>query len=269
MKSVHAVVHIHSDWSYDGRWSLGRLVSLFAKFGVGALLMSEHTHAFDSDKWKKYKQACEAASTDRTRIVAGLEYSDEQNLIHTMVWGDLPFLGETRPVDGLLRQVRELGGVAVLAHPSRRDAWKEFQPSWLDYVSGVEVWNRKTDGWCPSAETLAWIDLHHASVPHFVGLDFHNVRQLYPLTMELRVEDDVETGALDAMRHRRCEARAWGLAAGRFTSGVLAGTSRAAESLRQTIRQTIQGARFVRGTCSGLDGDAPAHHASDQSRYVR
>ena len=136
-------------------------------------------------------------------------------------------------------------------------------------MSGVEVWNRKADGWCPSAETLTWINLHHASVPHFVGLDFHSVRQLYPLTMELRVEDDMETSVFDAMRHKRCEARAWGLAAAKFTSGILAGMSRVAESSRVTIRQVVRGTRSGRGRCISVDGGAPAHQTSDQSRYMR
>ena len=49
------------------------------------------------------------------------------------------------------------GGVAVLAHPARRAASECFRPELARHLAGVEVWNRKYDGWAPGelASTLA------------------------------------------------------------------------------------------------------------------
>ncbi|MEX0746110.1 MAG: hypothetical protein WD118_10960, partial [Phycisphaeraceae bacterium] len=91
--SITAAVHMHSDWSYDGEWPLDRLAACFARRGCRVLLMSEHDRGFDEARWQAYRQACQAASTDRLLLVPGMEYSDPTNTIHILTWGEAPFLG--------------------------------------------------------------------------------------------------------------------------------------------------------------------------------
>jgi hypothetical protein len=98
----------------------------------------------------------------------------------------------------------------VFAHPTRREAWKRFEPSWADKLLGVEVWNRKYDGWAPS-RTAPGISEKSGGI-RFVGLDFHTRRQSFPLAMALNLdrEDINEQNVIDCLRRRRCHARALG-----------------------------------------------------------
>jgi hypothetical protein len=109
----------------------------------------------------------------------------------------------------VLAEVRAAKGVAVLAHPSRRDAWKCYDPSWTDGLLGIEVWNRKYDGWAPSHTAPPLVSIAGA-VP-FVGLDFHTPRQLFPLAMALDMDEGLnEEAVVNCLRSRRCYARTFG-----------------------------------------------------------
>jgi hypothetical protein len=105
--------------------------------------------------------------------------------------------------------VKEAGGVAVLAHPFRRDAWQCFERSWGDALTGIEVWNRKYDGWAPR---LISQDLQQSvgAIP-FVGLDFHTQKQFFPLAMAMDIDSEVtERAVLDCIRARRVTPRVFG-----------------------------------------------------------
>jgi hypothetical protein len=207
---VLAASHVHSKWSYDGSWSLDALSARFSSRGYRVLMMTEHDRGFTADRLVEYRAACSDASSDKILVMPGMEYSDATNRVHVLVWGPVPFLGEGLQTGEMLEAVKAASGLAVLAHPSRREAWKSFEPSWADRLLGIEIWNRKYDGWAPSRTAPALLATTGA-IP-FVGLDFHTVRQSFPLGMALDVHVDVsEETVLDSLRSRRCDARAFGL----------------------------------------------------------
>ena len=85
-----------------------------------------------------------------------------------------------------------------------------FDPAWSDRLLGIEVWNRKTDGWHPSHTALALFG-RPGLIP-FVGMDFHTRKQMFPLGMVLDLRDEVtEQSALNCLRAGRCRASAFGL----------------------------------------------------------
>lgn len=207
---ILAACHIHSNWSYDGSWTLEALSERFSARGYRVLMMTEHDRGFSEGRLSEFREACSKASNDRILVVPGIEYSDAENRVHVLVWGKIRFLGEGLHTSSMLDAAWKSGGLAVLAHPSRRDAWKSFQPDWAEKLLGIEVWNRKYDGWAPgnSAPEL----LKKASAVPFVGLDFHTVRQSFPLGMLLDVPSEVtEESVLDAMRSRKCQPQAFGV----------------------------------------------------------
>lgn len=210
---VVAACHVHSKWSYDGSWSLEALSHKFSRRGCRVLMMTEHDRGFTERRLEEYRAACVQASSPEILIVPGIEYSDASNRVHVLVWGLVPFLGEALPTGEILAKVRTAGGLSVLAHPTRRNAWRTFDPSWAGRLLGIESWNRKYDGWAPSRTAPALLQLADA-VP-FVGLDFHTRRQSFPLTMALEIEKKVtEETVLDCLRARRCYPRAFGLPLG-------------------------------------------------------
>jgi hypothetical protein len=164
-----AACHVHSDWSYDGSWPIDKLAAEFARRGYDVLLMTEHDKGFSQAKLDDYRAACRSASNPEMLVVPGIEYSDATNTVHILTWGDIPFLGESTPTSTVLDGVTQARGVSVFAHPRRRNAWRQYDPSWSAKLLGVEVWNRKTDGWRPSDKGVALVG---TSIP-FVSLDFH------------------------------------------------------------------------------------------------
>jgi predicted metal-dependent phosphoesterase TrpH len=236
---ILAACHVHSVWSYDGSWELEALCRSFSSRGYRVLMMTEHDRGFTKERLEEYRAACAKVSSDKILVVPGIEYSDSANRVHVLVWGDVAFLGEGLPTGEMLAQVRHAGGLAVLAHPSRKEAWKSFEPNWTDALLGIEVWNRKYDGWAPSADAKALLQATGAA--QFVGLDFHTERQFFPLGMSLDISGEVsESAVLDALRGRRCSARA-------FKFPVNEGVVRTAiPVLRMVERGRRMGASLVR-----------------------
>lgn len=207
---MKVALHAHSTWSYDGQWRLEQIARLFGAVGIDAVMMTEHDTGFDPNRFDDYRAACAAASTRRCRLIPGIEYSCPENDVHILTWGLRDFLTEHRPVVETLERVRELGGVAVFAHPVRRGAWQLFDPNWVPLLSGIELWNRKSDGisWSPWARDL----LAETGLAATVGMDFHRSRQFYPLInhVDIPADADPETALVAALRDGRQVPTAFG-----------------------------------------------------------
>lgn len=207
--TILAACHVHSELSYDGSYTIAALSDKFSRAGYHVLMMTEHDRGFTPERLCQLRRLCAAASTKNLLVIPGIEYSDASNQVHILVWGDVPFLGENLPTEETLSKVKEAGGVAVLAHPFRRNAWQRFDRSWGDALAGIEVWNRKYDGWAPNhiAQDLQ----RTAGAIPFVGLDFHTQRQFFPLAMVMDIDSTVtEQSVLDSIHARKVMPSAFG-----------------------------------------------------------
>jgi hypothetical protein len=232
--AVKIACHVHSDWSYDAKWPLRSLADAFAERGYRVVMMTEHDRGFSEARRIEHREACAQASSASLLLVPGIEYSDASNTVHVLVWGPVPFLGEGVPTGELLREVSRFGGIAVLAHPSRRQAWKVYDPAWAAYLLGVEVWNRKTDGWAPS-RTAATV-MAGTRLAEFVGLDFHARNQFFPLALEISPEASLnEEVVLECLRTCRFVPTAFDSPLSRTTCGWKLGSLRLAESCRRSL----------------------------------
>lgn len=215
---IAAACHIHSDWSYDGKSPLRELAAEFSRRGYRIVMVTEHDRGFNQARLEAHRAACAEAGSEDLLLLPGIEYSDAENIVHVLVWGSVPFLGEGVPTAELLRAVKAANGVAVFAHPSRRHAWKKFDPAWTEYLLGIEVWNRKTDGWAPSG--TAPLLLRGTELLPFVGMDFHDRKQFFPMSMELDLNAPIgELSVIECMRSRRCNASVFGRPLQRVTEG--------------------------------------------------
>lgn len=205
---VCAVCHLHSCWSYDGTWTIRELAASLSARGCQVMMMTEHDRGYGEERYQRFRQACSEASSGDILVVPGMEYSDAANRIHVLVWGLDRFLGQELPTAEMLHAAKAANGIAVLAHPSRKDAWRSYQPEWAPLLTGIEVWNRKYDGWAPSHTAPRLIETSH--LMPFVGLDFHTDRQMFPLRMALHIDGAItETSVLAAIRAGRCAPRAF------------------------------------------------------------
>jgi hypothetical protein len=202
--------------------------------------MTEHDRGFSQDRLLDYRKACAQASSKRLLIVPGMEYSDADNTVHILVWGAVPFLGEGLPTAELLNKVGVAGGAAVFAHPSRKEAWKKFDSKWATNLLGIEIWNRKTDGFAPSKNAIPL--MHGTSLLPLVGLDFHSRRQFFPLAIELNIESPItEELVLDELKARRCRSTVFGKSLDDFPpSGWRRAGLEAAEYGRRTAARTLR-----------------------------
>jgi hypothetical protein len=245
--TVRAAVHVHSDWSYDGSWSLEALAREFGRRGYGAVLMAEHDRGFDDDRWRAYRQECAAASASGALLVPGIEYSDRANLVHVAIWGDLPFLGEGRPTAELLADAVAEGGAAMFAHPERRQAWRLLEEIAVSDLVGIEVWNRKYDGWAPGRRGSELCE-GHAGVAPFFGLDFHTRRQFHPMGMLIDVVGAQSPASMvEALCAGRCRPFAYGIDGMRLMRGPGYSLSRSAEASRRLLRPGVRRWRRFRG----------------------
>jgi len=236
---VTAACHVHSDWSYDGKWTLSALAAEFSRRGYRVLMMTEHDRGFTEKRRQEHRAACAAASSESILVVPGIEYSDAENRVHVLVWGPVPFVGEEVPTAKMLEAVKAAGGVAVMAHPSRMKAWKAFDPAWAGDLLGMEIWNRKTDGWAPS-KTAPQL-LEGTNLLPFVGMDFHDRRQMFPLSMELDIPANVtEESVLECLRARRCHPMALGRPLRERMSGWSEAKLNAAERCRRVLAKAYR-----------------------------
>jgi hypothetical protein len=202
--------------------------------------MSEHDRSFDQSRWQEYQQACKEASTDGILLVPGIEYEDGDNVVHTPVWGcDIPFLGAGRPTLELLNSAREVGAVAVLAHPWRRNAISRYQPEWASLLTAIEIWNRKYDGFVPHRNGKDFAE--REGLDAFVSLDFHSRKQFFPLAMSVILEGSSSaTSVVEAIRLGRCRPEFMRLSALHFTGGLEWATLNSLEILRRGVRQPFR-----------------------------
>ena len=232
---IRAATHVHSEWSYDGSWTLDRLGEAFTRRGYDCILMAEHDRGFDQAKLDDYRAACAHATTERILIVPGIEYSDPDNTVHLPTWGAAEFLGEDQPTDHTLDAAAEHGAAVLLAHPTRKNAIDRFEPGWVERLMGVEIWNRKTHGFRPSRDGAGLLKAH-PTLAAFASLDFHRSRQFFPLATELELDPGqptTEESVVTAMRRGRVRPVAFGVEALRFVSGPMSLLATAGEGARR------------------------------------
>jgi hypothetical protein len=238
--AVRAVVHVHSEWSYDGSWTLDAIARTFRRLRYDAVLMAEHDRGFDDARWRSYCEACARASTDDLLLVPGMEHADETDGVHIAVWGASDFLGEGLDPLDLLDRATSAAATSVFAHPIRRDAVRAYTPEWTEHLTGIELWNRKYDGYAPGAVPAELLRANPGLVP-FVTLDFHTAHQLYPLAMRLWVEGTPSPASVfAALRAKRCRPEVFGLSALRFTHGRGLDAARLTDRIRRRVARAIR-----------------------------
>jgi hypothetical protein len=237
VSTIRAAFHVHSEWSYDAQLPLDELAALFARNNYDAVFMCEHDRGFSAERLRAYTAACEEASAKGALLIPGIEYADRQDRVHIPVWGDVPFAGEGPRTGRLLADVCEHGGVSVLAHPVRRDAWEVVDPQWLRLLTGIEIWTRKWDGWAPNARACEWAS--RAGLLGVAALDLHKARQLFPLAMSLELSGALSVEAcVEAVRNGRAHAVIRGLPTAPLTHGGFARAARILERTRRPVWRT-------------------------------
>jgi hypothetical protein len=233
MTTLRFASHIHSTCSDDSTWTLERLVGILDRAGYDGALVCDHDRTMTNRSWDLLRRDCARVSEiTGFMLVPGVEYQDEDHVVHLPVFGDVPFYGRSPRIGALLEKAADDGAAAVFAHPARKNASDRFDAGWAPLLSGIEVWSRKYDGLRPNGWALDTAAEH--GLTGFVSLDFHGPRQLYPLAMLIELPSRADQrDVVDALRDGRCRASALGLRPERYGSGPLHAVGSALESTRR------------------------------------
>jgi hypothetical protein len=141
------VIHLHSEYSFDGRTPVAEMVQAARASGVRFLALTDHGCTTARERgWEGWH--------DGILVIVGQEISPRFN--HYLAFGpcgavDIPDDAEgTDPVDVALR-VREEGGIGFIAHPDHKGAplFHVKHYPWTDWsvrgFTGLGIWDFMTD----------------------------------------------------------------------------------------------------------------------------
>jgi hypothetical protein len=248
------IVHVHSDYSHDGRDPLERVRDLAAARGVGFVAMSDHAEDFDEARFGEFAARCRAVSDDRVTVIAGLEYRFAGfKGLHLLALGLERWINPRTPGE-FAATAPALCGLTVVAHPGL--AGYHVPPEVLRTIDAIEVWNAAYNTRClPDPRALDLLRAVRVARPAIVGvagLDQHdgaNDRQTRVLIDGAAGENVL--GALRAGRFRN-RGRTMTFAADGAWSPVALAALRAARGVLDSVeRRQERWARARQGRSRG------------------
>ena len=218
---ARVAIHVHSDWSYDGSWTLPAIARTFSAASVTSRSSWPSTTATSTKPASvPLEETCARASTETLALVPS-GYSDPANTVSRPTVGRSPYTGRrTRDVPRSSIACQSVGGLAVLAHLSRRGVVKRFTPEWsCPNCSGSASGIASTTAMPPTASPPTCC----GSIPScstVASLDFHTARHFHPLAMIYSwTKGFAPKRVIDALGHRRARPTAYRLPAANFAHG--------------------------------------------------
>ena len=80
MKDLKGIIHVHSNYSYDGQHSIDEIAQFGRKRGYSFIGMTEHSDTLDEEKVALYVEECRRVSSPDCLIIPGIEFSCDNNL---------------------------------------------------------------------------------------------------------------------------------------------------------------------------------------------
>ena len=169
-------LHIHSDLSCDGRMTVREIVDAATLVGLDGVAVCDH----------------DALSPEAGELPEGFVYVRGEEF--STEYGHLLGLFLTGPVaardfDGIVREIRAQGGLAVLAHPFERCTHPERFAPVADKLDGVEVKNGRANRKNRRANDMAAEFAEKHGLPAFAGSDAHLPREIGNCFVTVEVEE--------------------------------------------------------------------------------
>lgn len=185
MKAVYGAIHMHSDYSHDGRDSLETLRESCMARGVSFVGMTDHAEDLVREEFEEYKLRCAELSEPGFVMIPGLEFRFAGlRGLHLLALGLREWITPKTPA-AFFEQARTAATLTVLAHPVL--ARYQIPDIVLEQVDAIEVWNGNYNTrYLPDPRAIRIVkELRHRrpEVVATVGLDQHDSRN----DRELRV----------------------------------------------------------------------------------
>jgi hypothetical protein len=172
------VVHVHSNYSHDGRDSLEQLRDFALDRGIAFIALTDHAEDFSESTWQEYVQRCGALSDSAVRLIPGLEFRFAgYRGLHLLAFG-LDRWIEPRTPDEFIALAGSASRCTAVAHPILADY--ALPPSVRNGIDAIEVWNATYNTrYLPDPRALRLlhdIRLVRPRVVGLAGLDQHDRR---------------------------------------------------------------------------------------------
>lgn len=176
MPSPLGVVHVHSNYSHDGRDSLASLAAFAAARGLGFIGLTDHAEDFSEARWHEYVAECAAASTDGVRLIPGLEFRFAGfRGLHLLAFGLARWIEPATP-DEFIALATPAARFTAVAHPIL--ASYEIPASVRAGIDAIEVWNATYNTrYLPDPRSFRLLHEMQRARPGivgFAGLDQHD-----------------------------------------------------------------------------------------------
>lgn len=185
---IKGICHIHSSHSFDSELSLDQIKKLCNKRNYQFALLTEHTDTLNSQRYKEYMDICRDQSDSNVILVPGLEFSCKSD-IHILGINIDQYFVEVEP-HKTIQKIHELGGLAILAHPSRYN--NKLPILQLKRLDGIEIWNTNYNGtFAPRLSQIILLEQlqqMNKNMYGYTGLDLHY--ELQPQGPLLQVKAD-------------------------------------------------------------------------------
>lgn len=133
------VVHVHSNFSHDGKDAVERIRDLAAARGVRFVAMSDHAEDLDAARYAELQARCAAASTGEVQMIAGLEFRFAGfKGLHLLALGLRHWISPRTPSE-FAAVAPTACGLTVVAHPGL--AGYRVPLDVVDAIDAIEVWN--------------------------------------------------------------------------------------------------------------------------------
>ncbi len=185
-RKLKGALHIHSSISYDGIMSVEELSFFFRKKKFDFVLITEHSQDVSKAVMNKLIDKCKRSSSSGFLMIPGLEFSCRDGL-HILGLGISKISESDDPLE-VLHHIRQQGGVAVLAHPTKKNY--SLDRIWIKELDGVEIWNSAYDGkFLPQAKPMKMFKKlaeQNPGLKPFAGMDLHQEKNYYDVGLRIR-----------------------------------------------------------------------------------
>lgn len=163
------ILHVHTDWSHDGRDSLEGLATACRGRGIAFVGLTEHAEDFDAERWPRYVAACAAASGEGVRLIPGLEFRFAGHKgLHLLALG-LRRWHEPATPEQFAREVAPDAALTIVAHPVLTR--HSVPDAVLAAVDAIEVWNTAYNTrWLPDPRAVRLLHAARRRRPEMVGI---------------------------------------------------------------------------------------------------
>jgi hypothetical protein len=178
LASPVGVVHLHTEWSHDGRDSLEGVHAFARARGIAFVGITDHAEDFDGPRFEQFAAECRRVSTPEVHLIPGLEYRFAgYSGLHLLALGLRRWMDPPTPA-AFAAEAPLVAAFTIMAHPvlPRYQLPDEVAAT----IDGIEVWNAAYNTrFLPdprAVRLLAAVRRRRPEVVGVAGLDQHDAR---------------------------------------------------------------------------------------------